>query len=226
MPYCGEQSLVKYFPGKRTARKLTCRSWSCPDCQPDRQRRLKAEAGGGAPDTFLTLTSRKRDNQTPYEAALALSDAWRRLRRHLIKKYKLKDIPFIAVFEATKLGWPHLHILMRARFIPQAEISEFMAAAIDSPIVYIERIKNRAKVGAYVAKYCGKAPHKFGTAKRYWKSKRYELRTYKSDAEKREQPTGYEIDPWNVHRLARSWTELGWQVTWLDSHTVEVRGPP
>lgn len=80
---------------------------------------------------------------------------------------------YLWVMEATKNGWPHLHILWRGRYVPQWWLADQMEALTGSRVCWIERIKNPKKQAAYVAKYCGKAPHQFGSHNRYHKSKNY-----------------------------------------------------
>lgn len=194
---------------------LRCRSWQCQECAEERARQLKALAHSGAPNTFLTLTSRRRPGITPAHAAKQLAWCWRVIRLRLMRQAKTKHLPFIAVFEATKLGWPHLHILLRSRWIDQKQLSEWMAELHDSPIVYIERIDNRARLNAYVAKYAGKAAHKFGTTKRYWTSQDWRLEKAKPDKKPVILGGGYERERTPIAKLVTAWQELGWRVQWL-----------
>lgn len=173
--YCGEAILVNCQPGEHTAISLRCRAWTCPECSPQRSRELIAQAHAGAPDTFLTLTHRRRPGITANQAAAELARAWRLVRLRLMRLRKIKRLPFLAVVEATKLGWPHLHILLRSTWIDQRWLSEQMQEICGSPIVDIRRIDHGARVNAYVAKYAGKCAHKFGTTKRYWQSKDWQL---------------------------------------------------
>ena len=50
-----------------------------------------------------------------------------------------------------------------------------MRDLIGSPIVWVEAVTHHGKAARYIAKYCGKAPHRFGTCKRYWHSGKYNL---------------------------------------------------
>jgi len=83
---------------------------------------------------------------------------------------KLPALPFFAVFEATKKGQPHLHIVLRAPFMPQKWLSAQMLELLKSPILDVRAIDSTTRVAAYIAKYLGKDPHQFGTCKRYWHS--------------------------------------------------------
>jgi hypothetical protein len=223
MPYCGSASLVKHYITSKSARVLKCRSWSCPDCQPDRHKRLVREGRGGNPNTFLTLTIRANQGDDPTRNAQRLIDAWRLCRLRLMRHRKMKHFPFLAVVEAHKSGQPHLHILGRFPYIPQAEISEIMVELIDSPHVDIRRINNPSMVAGYVAKYVGKQPHQFGTCKRYWKSRDYEQdQRWRS---RRRIPDGafYTRTPSPLWRLEIFWKENGWLVGYTKKGNLVAR---
>jgi len=171
---CGEEVKVKVYRDREEAITLHCRRWSCPNCDDQRKRELIALAHSGNPTKFLTLTHVRRSGLTADQAACRLADAWRRLRRHLIRKHKLTSLPFLCVIEAHKSGWPHMHILLRGPYLPQPEISDWMRKKLASPVVDIRAIDDRGKVGGYIAKYVGKAPHRFKGTKRYWRSQDYD----------------------------------------------------
>ncbi len=171
--FCQEWCLVKSVEPWTTIIPLRCHCWTCPECRPDRIGRLVHEAKSGAPTIFVTLTSRNRGTGSRDAAAQALVRAWRRVRLEYLKKHGKRSLPFLAVFEATKQGWPHLHIVARAKWLDQRWLSKRMGALIGSPIVDVRRVKGLGKVAAYVSKYVGKNPHRFAGVKRYWRSLDY-----------------------------------------------------
>lgn len=257
LSYCGEHSIVNDQGTTRTVATLRCRSWTCPHCHDDRRRRLIANAFGGKPNTFLTLTSRRVPDADADAAALALSNAWRILRKRALREaernpskhalpfgaapadgwfregssvhenkvrlYKGR-FPFLAVIEKTEAGWPHLHILARTKWVDHEWLSAQMAQLLDSPMVWIERLNSRKKAAAYAVKYCGKATHKFDTAKRYWQSADYDTwrRDHHEDGE-------VEKAIWERRRarmwwIVQGWIGRGWRVTieGTDRATAEV----
>lgn len=171
--FCGEFSLVKRSSPETTIIPLLCHCWTCERCRPGRKRRLVEEALAGAPTLFITLTSRRRELRFADWAAQDLAHAWRTVRAEYLRAHGPRSLDFMVVFEATKKGWPHLHIVARAKWVDQRWLSKRMAALIGSPIVYVERIKHTKTIAAYVAKYIGKNPHRFQGVKRYWRSLRY-----------------------------------------------------
>ncbi|NIR30393.1 MAG: hypothetical protein GWN84_14010, partial [Gammaproteobacteria bacterium] len=100
-------------------------------------------------------------------------------------------------------------------------------------VCWVERVKDPAKRAAYVAKYCGKAPHAFLGTKRYWTSQdwlppeeRERIETWKHRREWR-----VEHDPFPVVLERYRWD--GYEVeevdggAWLTPPPVgEPRGPP
>jgi len=173
--FCGSTTLVKRVDGGIAVIPCPCHSWTCEDCAPGRTARLVYEVKLGRPDLFITLTSRVIEGGSPALAAQRLAHAWRDYRRRYIKKHGKGSLPFIAVFEQTKKGWPHLHIAARSEWVDHAELSAFMAAAINSPNVWVERLDSFKKIAAYLAKYMAKNPHRFKGTKRYWRSQDYLL---------------------------------------------------
>lgn len=104
-----------------------------------------------------------------------LSHAWNVLLKRIRRAHPGKSIEYLVVTEATKRGEPHLHILLRSPYLPHDMLSAAMAELISAPIVDIRKITGRKEIAAYVAKYIAKAPEQFGTAKRYWSSRAWDL---------------------------------------------------
>lgn len=215
MAYCGEQVAVKNENRTLIAVSLKCRSWGCENCQDQRKKQLIAQGMGGAPNIFLTLTYRIRKDKTPDQAALELSRAWRLVRLRLMRKFKWTKLPFLAVVEKTINGWPHLHIMIRSRYIPFQLIRDWMSELIDSPHIWIEKIDNKARVAGYVAKYCGKATQKFDTAKRYWQSRDYDLREAPEPKDKHVPGFGWEMWPQNLRSWVKAQEQIFRVVEWL-----------
>lgn len=173
MSACGGGSIWGRKGNELKITRTNCKRWTCDHCGPIRTKRLKAYARSGLPNTFMTLTARYGNADTPDAAARRLVVAFRLLRQQLKRDGLAEHISFFAVFETTKKGWPHLHILMRAPFLPQERISQLMEKWNDSPVVDIRRIESAHKAAAYVAKYVAKAPSKFKGTKRYWAAQDY-----------------------------------------------------
>lgn len=208
---CSERILVNQAPTEGHATILRCKRWSCELCNPFNHRRIKRAAREGKPSAFLTLTVNPARHETPDEAARSLKRAWVNLRRAMDRELAIKAPPFIAVFEATKNGWPHLHILMRCKFISQEWISQTMGRLNGAPIVWIEFVRDLKKVAAYVAKYISKAPEAFKGCKRWWRSHDYEIEPEDKLDFRRFSPHVSEVNQ-TLERFCREKIANGWEV--------------
>jgi hypothetical protein len=185
-----------------------------------------AEAFDGAPRLFLTLTSKRTPDRTANGCAYELARAWKLLRKRILRKYKLKRLPFLAVFERTELGWPHLHILMRASFICKYWLSEQMDDITGSPIIKIKRVHDARGAAWYVSKYCGSDPHKFGNCKRYWQSPDYRLSPKKQREDKPTIAGGWERDQTSLKTWVECMHLAHWTVHMESVRCAIARAPP
>lgn len=188
---CGHLTLIAEDQSRVKLQRVRCHTWTCPRCAPRRKKRLFKEAITGRPNRLITLTVRPDQFRTPHEAARALSLAWRRCRDTLKRYHGHSEIESLAVFERHKSGWPHLHILVRSRFISQRWLSQYMGNRINSPIVDVRQIKTRKMAAAYVTKYLTKNPEKFRGTKRYWRTAAYSP----SRKKKQKSPLHWRLSP-------------------------------
>ena len=167
-------SLVKIKYKEVGVGQLKCKCWDCVECGPRNRRRLQDRARRGCPNKFLTITSGPGNTGTPSEQACVLKKGWKNTRQYL-KRHGLKEkIHFIAVWELTKAGNPHLHLLLRSKYIPQKLISDLMDRYCNSPIVDIRAVKNQRVASFYITKYIAKNPARFKGCKRHWSSMDWE----------------------------------------------------
>ena len=206
---CSEGTLVNQGAHGVRAITLRCRSWGCPLCQPDRQRQLVALAASGKPTVFITLTSNPRIGKSPSSRARALSAAWRVIVRRARKKYGYKVIPYFCVFEATKRGEPHLHILARVKWIDQRWLSRQMRELTGSPIVDIRKVRSVKQAASYISKYIGKAPHRFETCKRYWRTKNWDQSTFEKEPMEGDWSRAWEVRDRSLEWCIALWEGLG-----------------
>lgn len=170
IPYCTPWSLVKQKGKNLWVHPLKCKLWDCQKCAKKKLKQLRWKCLNGKPTKMLTLTARSIPGQTTDEAAQLLVTSFRKLRRLARKVFKQSKIEFIAIFERTASGMPHLHILTRMEYVPQRWISLQMMNFMNSPIVDIRQIKNKRMASMYVTKYVTKAPERFKGTKRFWTS--------------------------------------------------------
>jgi len=210
--FCGEWSLVKRHGNGATVLPLKCKCWTCDECRPMRTKRLVEEAKRGKPNTFVTLTSRRRRGLTRDEAAVAIVRAFRILRREYIREHGKGSFPFLAVFEETKRGWPHVHMVCRTKWISRKWLKKRMGELTDSPVVHVRRVKGLRKVASYITKYISKNPHRFAGVKRYWRSLDYLLPPAEDDDD-----PWLEVPVWHIVQrfwefVAEDLQAAGWRV--------------
>lgn len=227
MSVCGERSLVDRGVMAFRAITLKCRSWGCETCRTERQRQLIALAMSGHATTFITLSVNPAVGLSPEHRARLLVEAWRQVVKLACKRWGIGHIPYLCVFEATKKGEPHLHILARVKYIPQAWLSETMNDLIEAPVVDIRAVKSQGAAAYEVAKYVGKDPHRFATCKRYWSTRSWEV----NGAERGPDDPIWQDRWYVVNRtlagLRRLWTSLGYNTVMEDGMLVAMAtGPP
>lgn len=173
MAHCETNSILASYPPGIKINPLKCKRWTCPECKHSRSSRLRHEAHRGLPNTFLTLTVNPKWGVSKDHRARSLKEAWTRIHRKAKKEQHKEELEYLCVFEVTKAGEPHLHVLCRSSWIDQKWLSDQMKAEMDAPIVDIRRVNNPKKAATYVAKYVSKQPEKFPGTKRYWRSLHY-----------------------------------------------------
>lgn len=212
---CTEQSLVKHEGTHLTVRPLRCRCWQCEHCAPERRRDLKWKARNGRPTKFLTLTIRKGQFATPALQAAEMAKGWRMLRQYLCRLLDRKSIPFLAIIEKHKSGWPHLHLLLRTGWIDHRLIREWWQGRFNSPMIWIEEVESEVKAAVYVSKYVAKHPERYEGAKRYWCSKDWDPPKGKEESNAIDESVWFEVltsTPRAVMRMA--WIDgasFGWE---------------
>lgn len=226
MPYCGEWTIASDGSHKQRALMMDCRAWNCPNCAPKRQRQLVAEAAGGNPQRFITLTINRPPGETPLEAAHRMSIAWRILCRAINHKYKSQRFEYMAVFEAHKDGWPHLHVLARCRWISFKWLQDTWKLLTGAHRVEIQKVYNAKRAAAYIAKYIGKDPHKFGTLKRYWHSKRWDQRPKREKLQDFALYGVYTLRKYGLVTWMRDHGLDGWEVTPVGFREATAERPP
>lgn len=191
---------------------------------PRRLGQLKRNARDGNPTTFITLTVNAQDGQSTNDRARQLVEAMRIMFKRARRKFTKEKLEYLAVFEETKRGEPHLHILARAPYIPQRWLSEQMDELIQSPIVDIRRVNSARGAARYVAKYVAKGPKSFGTLKRYWQTPGYNPAAEDKRKRNDEFGSGWCVEQSSLYILAEQWRNMGYIVEWPDDTSIQCIG--
>jgi hypothetical protein len=176
MATCGRVVIHEMIDGELHTLALRCKRWNCPWCGPRKRAELVELGIGGQPNAFLTLTCAADKFASPDEGARALVWGFQQLLKMVKARWPRKHVEFLAVFEKHKSKWPHLHVLLRGGYLPQAWISQQMRALIGSPIVDIRGVSRPTEIAHYIAKYVSKNPEAFKGCRRFWRSRGWLLK--------------------------------------------------
>jgi hypothetical protein len=172
-PLCTPDLSVKGNASEGEAHPIRCKRWSCEVCHQINRRRVIQIAAAAGPRAMLTLTVSSTDYPDPAQAAVALKEGLRLLRLGLKRHARLENFEFLAVFEKHKSGHPHLHLLIRGKFIPWQYLKRRWREVTGSTQIFINFIRNTKQAAAYAAKYVGKDLTAFPGCKRWWRSHKY-----------------------------------------------------
>ncbi len=171
--FCNEASLVNLGDGKWRAVTLRCRSWLCDMCSPLRKSGLIREIMDGCPTKLITLTTRRVEGGDPNIEARRQQVAFRLFVRFIRKTWPSEEFAYYAVREATKVGWPHIHLLIRSPYMDHRSLKAEWTRLTGSWGVHITKVPKGKSGANYMAKYLGKDCHRFDSLKRYWHSKNW-----------------------------------------------------
>ena len=218
-------TIIKQEGGRCIVFKGSCKSWSCPDCSKKRRRALIKEAMDGKPNRFLTLTVNPNWFSSPEERAARLAKGWRLIVAAYRHKWPNRSIEYLAVFEATANGEPHLHLVIRGDFIAQEWLSGQMRERMGAPIVDIRQVKSQKGVAKYVSKYISKRAIRFGTCKRYWRSAGYLAVSPKKARQKRNAGAIFYVMPKHFIRYADFLLSIRYALTFTSPEKFEFDLP-
>lgn len=202
---CGRGTLIDDSEDRIALKEPWCDTWDCDDCGPNRLKRCRGEVAAGRPNKFLTLPVDPSRFADPWAARLALGTAFPRLIRKL-ERIMGFNIPYWVGCERTPSnGYPHLHVALRCKYLPQKLIKKIWDELGMGYIVDIRKVWSVGGIMHYFTKYMGKGlaryiSHKGGVrhvSKRYWKSRNWILPDTKK--EKKE----YVRRPWKYARVDR-----------------------
>lgn len=162
---CGANAWVlraKNDEGRLKVASSTCKDRFCVPCADTRSAMIGNRIRDKIPPagiSFLTLTMADSTLDL-VELIDKLVAGFRRLRQWRLWKDRVAGgVAFIEIkWNAAKQRWhPHVHAIIEASFLPQAEISaEWLRITATSFIVHIKRPRNAETVIRYVTKYGSK----------------------------------------------------------------------
>lgn len=226
MSFCGERSVVKSgYDGTEIA-TLLCKRWSCPVCEPRNAARLRADIKAGHPTKFVTLTCRPPGDRTPEEQARWMKERTRRLFELWRRKHPRAVVEWLAVVEAHKSGWPHIHVAARAPFLVKEELSALWRELTGSYVVRIMKVRRQRGFARYLAKYLTKGSQVDAWGKRHWRSRGYLFGQDADPPADRIRRYGAEIVDGSAPTIAAFYVRLGWREDEARGETFVRMVPP
>lgn len=133
---------------------LPCKQWGCPHCARQKIAELAARTRGAAPNRLLTLTVDPKQYQTPREAFDATRGQVPELVRRLRKRFG--ELEYLRVTELTRRGYPHYHMLIRSKYLPQPVVKKDWNELTGAMIVDLRKVRQSFQAYTYLVKYLSK----------------------------------------------------------------------
>jgi len=156
---CGAWTAVATLEdGSTIAVPVRCRSWDCLDCAKTNKRRLLRRLHTAAPNLFATLTTSERTAATPEEAFTRANAALPLLFKRWRRRFPGQRLDYFLVWERTKRGWPHIHLLLIAPTVAKRWLSHQWQELTGCYIVDLQPIRTVENAARYLTKYLTKDP--------------------------------------------------------------------
>lgn len=149
-------TIVAEAPLHRRAFPAPCNRWECPECGEYKKSVLYHRLRGHKGQRFMTLTCNPARYATPNEAYRSMSLSFTSLVKRVRRKYPAKRFEYVMVWEQTRKGWPHLHVLVSGPWIEQAWLSRQWDDLTGAAIVDIRYVRSGVKTASYLSKYLTK----------------------------------------------------------------------
>lgn len=226
---CGSWSVVgEAEDGTLIVHPLACRSWSCSRCAYNNKRKLLSRLKAIEVTTLLTLTCNPKRHPHSDDAFQQTSAAVNFLFKRIRRRWPDTKIEYFLVWERTKRGWPHAHLLLRAPFIPQKWLSRVWEELTGAPVVDIRAVHQSHQVVSYIAKYLAKDPQAPPGMKRYRSSRGFFGHVFPNDSSDRPHIRFWKVSRQSADELAHELSTQGFTVAAHadGSYTAFPRGHP
>lgn len=162
--------------------------------------------------TLLTLTCNPKRHPHVDNAYLHTSAAVNFLFKRIRRRWPDARIEYFLVWERTKRGWPHAHLLLRAPFIPQKWLSRVWEELTGAPVVDIRQVHQSQQVVSYIAKYLSKDPQAPKGMKRFRCSRRFFNHVFPEDSPGRPRIQYWMVSRDSADRMAHELSTQGYTV--------------
>jgi hypothetical protein len=134
---------------------LYCKQWHCSICAPRLKANFVHRVKAAKPDHHLTCTCAHPEGATPAIAEAAIRAGW----PDFVKELRKLDpkLEYCRVLEYQKNGWPHLHIALRAGYLPIKSVEAAWRKKCWPGYCFITYRSNPAATANDLGKYIAKA---------------------------------------------------------------------
>lgn len=157
---------------------ITCHRWSCAYCSRRKIATIAAKTMAATPNRLLTLTLPPRYAESPHAAWLKSAPLVSELTRVLRKRFG--EVEYLRVTELHKTGYPHYHLLVRSKYLPQPVVKAEWERLTGATIVDLRAVPKQFRAYWYLTKYLSKM-HRLGWTNRHVSTSRGFFKPAKPD---------------------------------------------
>lgn len=224
--FCGRWSTTGQTDDGSWHVPLFCHRWDCYRCGAQKVRQLLSRLEDVEAQRFMTLSCNPARWASPTEAFYGLSKAVGLLAKRIRTAFGPGAFEYCLIWEVTRKGWPHIHLLTRGAFIPQRWLSACWKELTDAPVVDIRQIVSNVQLAAYVLKYITKAPEAPMKMKRYRFSRRFLKPRDHPHPTRYEGAVNWKVDYRSIDEVKQDALRQGKRVVAFDDGCIFVPNAP
>lgn len=190
---------------------LRCRQWSCPLCARRLKKHLLRRLYKSTPNLFITLTTSHLTAKEPFDAYHRANAGISLLIKRWRRKFPNDPVEYFLVWEKTKAGWPHAHILLKAPKVSKHWLSQNWRELTGSYIVDVQAVSSQEHAARYLAKYLAKDPQVPPGQRRWRRSAKFFTADTESPFGKLPSGTRWRREPYPIRSLIYLWLKKGLQ---------------
>jgi hypothetical protein len=215
--YCGQGSLIGVSPkgNQILVIPMTCKSWGCPRCAKKKKAVWIRRLVSGRPQREMMLSIPAYMNTDTKATAIRLKKAFTNLVARIRKTYG--ELEYALVWELTKKGTPHLHVLTRGTYIPQSWLSTNWKELSGGTYTWISKVHTATAHALHLCKYLhkngGQTAEAIAPLRLIQLSKHYELPTLPSTNQNPYEGWSFYRSHDSSHEIAFKIACSGWNVT-------------
>lgn len=158
------------------------------------------------------MTTSTRTAATPDLAFPIANESIGKLIKRWRRKFPNESVEYFLVWERTKAGWPHAHILLSAPKVSKHWLSQNWRELTGSYIIDLQPVSNYQRAAGYLTKYLAKNPQVPPGQRRWRRSGQFFDLSKEPPLEKMPVIGKWEPEPFDQACLAYKWAAEGYFV--------------